>query len=106
MEASLSHGGAIDYHTFKEIGGHFLITPALTYQQSFSYAPDYIAQESMKESIDNFWESARGSSTSPATRNNAALVGFDGDHFSAADLGGSQAIVATRDGASVSLRSS
>ena len=30
----------------------------------------------------------------------------DGDHFSAADLGGSQAIVATRDGASVSLRSS
>ena len=44
----------IDYHTFKEIGGHFLITPALTYQQSFSYAPDYIDQESMKESIDNF----------------------------------------------------
>ena len=54
VEASLSHGGVIDYHTFKEIGGHFLITPALTYQQSFSYAPDYIAQESMKESIDNF----------------------------------------------------
>ena len=54
VEASLSHGGVIDYHTFKEIGGHFLITPALTYQQSFSYTPDYIAQESMKESIDNF----------------------------------------------------
>ena len=53
-EASLSQGKVIDYHTFKEIGGHFLVTPALTYQQSFSYAPDYITQDLMKETIDKF----------------------------------------------------
>jgi hypothetical protein len=53
-EASLSQGKVIDYHTFREIGGHFLVTPALTYQQSFSYGPDYITQDSMKETIDKF----------------------------------------------------
>ena len=53
-EESLSQGKVIDYHTFKEIGGHFLVTPALTYQQSFSYGPDFITQDSMKQTIDKF----------------------------------------------------
>ena len=53
-EESLSQGKVIDYHTFKEIGGHFLVTPALSYQQSFSYGPDFITQDSMKQTIDKF----------------------------------------------------
>ena len=54
MTASLSQGRVIDYDVFREMKGQVLITPALSYQTTYSIAPDQLSVEDARRAIERF----------------------------------------------------
>jgi len=59
MVPQLGARRVIDYHVFKDTPNQLFLAPAVAFQTSYSYGPDYITVEDGKESVSVFLEKCR-----------------------------------------------